>query len=828
MFVAASRRLGHRGRTYSGLLPLLLCIAGSCAAADTADTLSESVLDVTVSAGTPGEMMVVLRGRDGALYLEAGDFALLRLRLPPTPAHEQGGRRYYRLTDIRGSSVSIDEAQQRAVISVPAAAFETSRESAPERQHPSVTPASPGAFLNYQLSAQQIQGQITGGVFGEIGAFASPGVLTNTGIGRYAGGQAQFGGQQQWVRLDTTFTRDFPDQLETLNVGDAISDPGTWGNAVRFAGIRWSRNFALRPDLLTTPLQTAAGTATVPSTVDVFVNNQLVNSSQLPPGPFVINRLPTVTGAGDVSVVVRDALGREQVVTQSFYSSSTLLARGLSQYSVDVGSVRNNYSLTSDDYGAMLGEASYRRGITNSLTLEAHGEVLKNSAHAAGINAAYGIGHYGVVNVTAAGGADAGGAGWLRGIGAERRSAGTSFIANSLWASPDYAQVGEPLEPAFRLRQRSLAQVGQDFGRFGSLSLAYVRQTYRSAPTQQTVSATHALSLGRFGTLNLTVSHTRMDGQFPSNAVPGSGVGGIGGIGGVGATGGFPTLPTGIGQNSTSAFLTYVLPLDNRRAVSATAVNGNGGGGPQNEVIGTLTSSPPVGPGYGYRLSESSAGNYDADWRQQANGAALELEVARNAGIEGRSALMTGALTLLDGQVNATRTVDGSFAMVDVGGIPGLPVYVENQVTTHTDASGRALLFNLRPYEANHISVAPEELPLDTTIGAATDVVAPPFRSGVVVRFPVERTRGGTFRLLMDDGKPVPVGAMVKLKSKLFPVVLDGTVYVTGYDHGEAADATWPGGHCSFRLEPPPPDDPLPDMGTVRCHATHAGVGGGR
>jgi outer membrane usher protein len=69
-----------------------------------------------------------------------------------------------------------------------------------------------------------------------------------------------------------------------------------------------------------------SGTATVPSTVDVFVNNQFVTSGQLPPGPFVIDRLPTVSGTGDVSVVVRDALGREQVVTQTFYSSTTLLA----------------------------------------------------------------------------------------------------------------------------------------------------------------------------------------------------------------------------------------------------------------------------------------------------------------------------------------------------------------------------------------------------------------------------------------------------------------------------------------------------------------------
>jgi outer membrane usher protein len=264
--------------------------------------------------------------------------------------------------------------------------------------------------------------------------------------------------------------------------------------------------------------------------------------------------------------------------------------------------------------------------------------------------------------------------------------------------------------------------------------------------------------------------------------------------------------------------LIFVLPLDFRRAATLSTVGGSGPGAPANEVIASLTQSPPVGPGSGYRFSASTAGNYDADWRQQFNSADLEVEAARNQGLDGRSAYLSGAMTFLDGQLNTTRSVNGSFAMVDVAGLADVPVYVENQLTTHTDVSGRALLYNLRPYEANRISITPEDLPLDTTIGASSTIMAPPYRSGVIARFPVERVRSGTFRLVTDDGKPVPVGAVVTLQGTQFPVVLDGMVYVTGYDHGMSAEASWSGGHCTFRLEPPPPDEPLPDMGTVQCH----------
>jgi outer membrane usher protein len=778
-------RIASALQTYSGLL-LILCFAAPMVIAASAPELTEAVMEVTLSDAEPGEMIVVLRGPGGRLFLDENDFERLRLHIPQTTPYLYEGRRFFDPRAIKGCTVTIDESAQRAVITAPPSSLDTTRLSAAERRSPDVTPASPGAFLNYQLSAQQIDGQNTGGAFAELGVFAAAGVLTNTAVARYGG----FGTDNQVVRLDTTYTRDFPATLETLNLGDAISDGASWGNALRYAGVRWSRNFGLRPDLLTTPLLATAGTATVPSTVDVFVNNQLVTSSQLPPGPFVIDRLPTVSGTGDVSVVVRDALGREQVVTQSFYSSTTLLAQGLTQYSVNLGKIRDDYALESNQYGPMLGEVSYRRGITDGFTLEGHGEYLAGDSHAAGVNAAFGVGRIGVINFTAANGGDSNGSGWLSGVGIEHRGTNTSFIASSLWATSDFSQVGEPLNPAMRMRQRSLLQTGMGLGRFGSLSLAYVRQTYRDSPTQQTLGLTHSISFGRAGALNLTLTRTRTAADLSGNA-----------------------------QNSTSAYLIFVVPLSSRRAATLAAVGGSGTGAPGNEVIASMTMSPPVGPGSGYRLSASTAGNYDADWRQQFHSADLELEVARNQGLDGRSAYLSGAMTFLDGQLNTTRSVNGSFAMVDVAGLADVPVYVENQLTTHTDGNGRALLYNLRPYEANRISITPEDLPLDTTIAASSTIMAPPYRSGVIARFPVERVRSGTFRLVTDDGKAVPVGAVVTLKGVQFPVVLDGMVYVTGYDHGMSAEASWAGGRCHFRLEPPPPDDPLPDMGTVQCHA---------
>ena len=483
--------------------------------------------------------------RPASFYLQEEDFARLRLLLPHGEAILHEGHRYYEPRSIKGCTVSIDEASQRALISAPPSASGTTYLSAAERTHAQITPASPGAFLNYQLTGQQIDGLNTGGAFAELGLFAGAGVLTNTAL-------ARFGADASLLRLDTTYTRDFPADLDTLNLGDAISDPGSWGSAVRFAGIRFSRNFGLRPDLLTAPLLSTAGTATVPSSVDVFVNSQLVASNQLPPGPFIIDRLPSVSGTGDVSVVVRDALGREQVLTQSFYSSAVLLAQGLSQYSINLGSIRNDYALASDHYGPLLAEASYRRGITDQFTLEAHAESLDGQAHAAGLNAAFALGHLGVLNFTAADGGDAHGAGLLSGVGIEHRGAVVSFVASGQWAGNEYSQIGEPLNPDQRMKQRTLLQSGAALGSFGSLAAAYVRESYREAPDQQTWSLTHSINFGQLGTMNLTLSRTHTAGQYSAPA-----------------------------QADTAAYLVFVVPLDARRAAALTAAGGSGPGGPR-------------------------------------------------------------------------------------------------------------------------------------------------------------------------------------------------------------------------------------------------------
>ncbi len=780
MTTAASPRLGPT--TYHILGAVLLALGSLAARADAPPGYTEAVYEVSVNERGGGQTLVLLKDAAGQLYIEEADFAGLHLVTPRRDVLTLDGHRYVPLAAVPRVVLDFDAATQHLNIKAPAEDFETTLASAQVHRGVGITAPDPGAFLNYQLSDQHITGANTAGALAEIGVFARPGVLTSTTVAR------DFEGSTQTLRLDTTFTHDFVDRLETLAVGDSISDPGSFGNAVRFAGLRWAKNFGIRPDLLTTPLLTTGGTAVVPSTVDVFVNNQRVSSTAVPPGPFVINNVPTVSGAGDVSVVVRDALGREQVVTQSFYSGVALLAPGLAQYSVDLGEIRNDYAIASNHYGPLMGAATYRRGLTDDLTVEGHAEFLRGDAHAAGIQVASRADTFGILTVTLAGGGDANGHGALMGIGFERRERQVSAVLSTSFATDGYRQVGDELVPGLRYKTRSVAQLGFDTGPAGTLAAAAVVQSYRVGPTLETLSLTDSMRLGPQGSLSLTVSRS-------SGAATG-----------------------------TSAFLTYTVALGGRRALTTTAVRGTGTGAATNEVYATYLENPPIGPGTGVRLGASTAGNYDADLHEQFEPADVEFAAARNQGTSGQSVYVRGAATLLDGQLRATRAVTSSFAVVDIGGLPDIPVYLDNQLVAHSDASGHALLPNLRAFEANRVSIEPEELPIATEIDARSVVVAPGFRTGVVARFPVLRIHGGTFRLVTDDGRDVPAGARVSYGGGEFPVAMGGVAYITTYARDGEGEARWDGTVCRFSLPAPPADDPQPDVGTVRCLAAKHGA----
>ena len=145
------------------------------------------------------------------------------------------------------------------------------------------------------------------------------------------------------TRLDTTLSRDLPDSRSTVRLGDSIASGGALAPPVRFAGLQYATNFGTDPTFVTFPLPTIGGLARQDSVVDVFIDNVQREARSVPTGPFTLDSLPVVTGAGEVQLRVTDLLGREQLVTQSYYVSSRLLKQGLHDFGYQLGAERRDY-----------------------------------------------------------------------------------------------------------------------------------------------------------------------------------------------------------------------------------------------------------------------------------------------------------------------------------------------------------------------------------------------------------------------------------------------------------------------------------------------------
>jgi outer membrane usher protein len=737
----------------------------------------EEIVELRINGQETGATFLVRRDAGGALLLRAEDFAALRLQPPQVATVLVDGTAYFRVDASMGADVRFDAATQSADLTLPADAFVPTVTALPDNALRAAT-ISPGAFLNYNLSTQRVDERDESGALLELGLFGTPGVVTNTMLAR------DERERRSTTRLDTTWIRDMPERLASLRVGDGISAPGAWGRSVRFGGMQFGTNFATQPTLVTTPLLAARGEAVVPSTVDVFINGRTVASETVPPGPFSIENLPAITGTGQLQVVVTDALGRQQILTQPYYSGSTLLRAGLNEYSLEVGAIREDYGLESFAYGELLAEGTFRRGITDTFTAELHGETQIDGASALGLDTAWQIGTLGVVTVTAAAGADREDSGWLAGLGVERSGRQLHLFARTQLASERFVHIGRSaFEP--RPRQRSFAGIGVDLARLGSLQVAYGRQSYWDAEGVETLGVSYSVSLRRYGFVSLFANHARSQ------------------------------------DSQTDVYLGWTMPMGNRRTVgSSLSYRPDQPIGDSVEARATLQQNLPAGSGTGYYLSASSTEDAEARVSYQGRAGRAGVEYSRRSDTDGWRATALGGLTITSAGVLPTRWLDQSFAVVQVADYPDLTVYVENQPIGRTDRKGRVLLDRLRPYDTNKVSLDPAELPLDAFLSSPTAQLTPAYRSGAVVRFPITRASAATMRLVQDNGEPVPAGARVHAPGGDATVALDGLTFLTDAAGYNEASASWPGHRCRFSFQRPQDGDPMPDLGEIQCRAT--------
>ena len=743
-------------------------------------------LEVFINGARAGDW--VLLELNGVLHAPIDAFEDWRvIRRSDVPGVPYRGQLWYPLSSVPGYQAYVNALNQSLDLRFAPSAFATTRLTQEAQRRAPVSQPLTSVFANYDISYTQsnFSGELTTrdlGVLTELGLSSRLGVLTSSAVGHNLADDPNLG-PRNWVRLETTFNRDFPDESISLRLGDSTTRTGSWGRSVYFGGVQLARNFTLQPGFLTQPIPTLAGSATAPSTVDLYINDTLRQTSQVPSGPFTVDNYPLVTGSGQARLVVRDILGRETVLVQDFFTHSNLLRQGLSDWSVEAGAVRNNLGIESADYGERFGSGLLRYGISNGLTLESRAEA-SGRTQGAGIGFTAALPAQVLGQVAVAGSTDdTNGAGgqWL--VGGEHVSLRHGFTARAEGASSGYRRIGQ-IEATPSYRRQSLASYTYFADKLGYLGLAYARtDTYTTSVPITSYSANYTLRLGERNSLTFTATHV---------------------------TG--PSTANAVGVN-------LVIPLDNRTSVTGSTTTRSGHTDGYVSASKTLTAES--GPAWRALAGRRAGENYGEGGLYYQGSHGLVTLDASGSDIQSTARVgAVGGLVFADGKAFASRRVQDSFALVDVPGYADVGVGFQSAVIARTDSDGKALVPGLLPYRQNSIRLDPNELPISAEIDTIEMVAVPPARSGVLVKFPVRSGRGALITIVLDDGQPAPAGAQIELAgdTKEFFVARRGEAFVTGLQAKNALRLKWNGQACSMNVElPKETGEEIARVGPVVC-----------
>jgi len=629
---------------------------------------------------------------------------------------------------------------------------------------------------NWQL--QGVSATLDARFFSPYGVFSQSAIVATDSM-------SQFISQHQ--RLDSTWTYADPDSLRVYRAGDMISGGLAWTRPIRLGGFQAQSDFAIRPDLVTLPLPSFSGSAAVPSTVDIYVNNVRTISQNVDGGPFRISNVPILSGQGDANIVVRDASGHEMQTTMPFVVSSKLLRQGFFDFSVEAGLPRQFYGVVSDNYAKQpAASATSRYGLTDQITLEAHAEGSTRLANV-GVGAAAGINSLGVFSTALAGSRESGSTGaqiyasFDTMLFAMNLSVSTQrTIANyDDLAAVTYVQTLNGQSAAFQAavaasgfyqkspislfrppRIRDQVSIGIPLPlHAGSINLGYVRE---------------ADQLGNHVRV-LDISYSR---QLPYNA---------------------------------SLFATAYSDLDNRKNVGISigvsiplGIGMTGSTGTSRDRSGltavTQVSKPltqePGSLGWDFRDMEGQQAQRSASASYRSNFGTVQGTVNQRQREFSGTFQNEGSVVLASNDIFFGNRIDDAFAVINAGA-PGLQVLSENRPVAVTNGNGKALVPTLNSYQSNKISIDPRDLPLNASILTTQEFLSPAYRSGVIVDFGIKTDlRSAIVILDGPNGQPLQAGLHGTLNGSVFVVGYDGRAYIENLDAVNVVTVQLPTGHC--------------------------------
>lgn len=684
---------------------------------------------------------VLVFEQDQQLYAECS--VLKQLKVKVELMSRSGRKPEFCLLTAAGIKSELDSSLQAVKIELPGNYFEAQSLS----ESPLLMPdkASLGGFVNYDLYFEDAQGSREYSALSEIGLFRDYWLLDHAMLAKHVEGGE--GKRSEMLRLNSTFSIDFPQNYTRLVLGDSTTVMNPFMNSLRFGGLSFGTSYTERPDFIYWNAPTLRGSAALPSKVDLLLNGVSIYQQQVTPGDYVLQTGASIQQGGDAQVVVEDVLGNRTVQTFPLMINNRLLLPELNEYNISLGKLRYNYNIENDDYREFFSNLYFRRGVSHATTLgfnAAYSEEVQNL----GLMWTQSAGKIAVLDMYAAGSRSAQEDGYSAGTALTRSWRKVSAGASIAYASHGYRILGyqDSLSvPKYDI----LAYLNvYDVPRVGSVNANYVqREYYDDAEGYSVDSKMLNLGISRSFSSSLTLGLTYFNDFAPE------------------------------GDQGVYFSLNYNFDSSRSLYASHSTEDFSRLQFVQNNVAET---------GLDYTLGAYQRGG---DVTYQAYGAYgtrfgdLTAQYLQSPDYDSSMLSYRGALVVLGKKAALTRYVDNAFALVQVGDYADVDIYRSLSPMGATRKDGSFFVHNIVPYVTYDISFNQDQLMIDDKIDYSSKRIIALDKRGYALNFPVYQTRLIVARLLDEQGQILARASEVYLnqsKSEFFPVDGEGKVYLYG------------------------------------------------
>lgn len=839
LFISAHSFAGEEQNVKSMSLPVASVIAETNLNSNTniaspSGETTQIVVNIIVNTESKGDFFVELDDKRN-VFLRLEDVKALKLQYPEDKIVVfREDEQYVPLSVLRDVNCTFDE--KKLTISIVGKTTESGKTAADLFSLKASTkniyyPREASAFLNYGLNYiyASDNGFQSFAVTNKMGLrawdifFTSDSVYTKTET------------SDNFVRLQSSATYERRDDLQWLVLGDQYANSGDLGSTVNMGGIGFSKVYKLDPYFITQPVMDLKGSVIFPTQAEIYLDGVLIGKQTIAPGSFDLKNIYSYTGSHNVEVLLKDPFGNVQKISYLAYFSTQMLRQGLHEYSYNVGLMRDDYGVESDNYGNPVFSAFHRYGVTNKLNIGVRAEG-SDGVYNGGFSTSFLISRLGHFNISLAGssasGNNIGGA-----VSLQHSYQLGSFNTNMLFRgySRDYATVGSSILTADKNQFEMNLGMGLLVNPLGSFSVNYAETSTFKGVGTRVISANYSRPL--YKTINL-----------------------------------FTTGSVTHAADTTYGFFVG-LNFDLGKGIRSSAQVSGGSHDVNTETV-QLQKDMPVGEGIGYRAtfnrSETATRTttafspylqYNAKYGIYSADATIQNTAGTTTEMYNLSA--AGSVVYTGGFLGISRPVSDSFGIVVLNKeVPGAAVLNNGQEIGKTGSFGTMVVPTLTSYGQNKITLDTKDIPIDYSISDVNKVISPSLWSGSCVYFDARQERALTGTLVTyREGMKVPlefIEIFIKVGEKKlsYPTGKGGEFYIENSistdsnveedtakqdkqsckviaklrkSGGNAimpgtykATVDYEGGKCEFSVTFPETNEAITDLGEIQCIAFQA------